>query len=90
MASFEAIAARAIRHGEDLDEEYLEHRAPEGVEGAVPYRGEVSKLIWGLMAGLRSAMSYTNARDLPEFAELAEFVRVTPLGISENTPHATT
>ena len=89
MASFEAIEARAIRHGEDLDEEYLEHRAPEGVEGAVPYRGEVSKLVWGLMAGLRSAMSYTDARTLPEFAQLAEFVAVTALGAAENTPHAT-
>ncbi len=90
MASFEAIAARAIRHGEDLDEEYLEHRAAEGVEGAVPYRGEVSKLIHTLMAGLRSAMSYTNAGTIPEFQALAEFVAVTPLGITENTPHATT
>ena len=88
MASFEAIEARAIRSGEDLDGEYLEHRAPEGVEGAVPYRGEVSKLIWGLMAGLRSAMSYTDARTLPEFTRLAEFVRVTPLGIAESAPHA--
>ena len=89
MASFEAIEARAIRSGEDLDGEYLEHRAPEGVEGAVPYRGEVSKLIWGLMAGLRSAMSYTNARTLTEFVERAEFVAVTPLGIAESSPHAT-
>ena len=90
MASFEAIEARAVRHGEDLDDEYLEHRAAEGVEGAVPYRGETSKLIWGLMAGLRSAMSYTNARTLAEFADKAEFVAVTALGAAENTPHATT
>ena len=89
MASFEAIRARAVRGGEDLDGEYLEHRAPEGVSGAVPYRGEVSKLIWGLMAGLRSAMSYTDARTLTEFVEKAEFVAVTPLGIAENAPHAT-
>ncbi|HCB34049.1 MAG TPA: guanosine monophosphate reductase [Acidimicrobiaceae bacterium] len=90
MASFEAMAARAARQGEDLDEEYLEHRAPEGVEGTVPYRGEVSKLVNQLMAGVRSAMSYTNARDLPEFREVAEFVGVTALGYAENTPHATT
>ncbi|MDE0267535.1 MAG: IMP dehydrogenase [Acidimicrobiaceae bacterium] len=89
MASFEAIRSRAIRSGEDPDEEYLEHRAAEGVTGAVPYRGEVSKLIWELMAGLRSAMSYTDARNLTEFAEKAEFVMVTPLGIAENAPHAT-
>ena len=89
MASFEAVRARADRSGEDLDDEYLEHRAPEGVEGTVPYKGEVSKLVWELMAGLRSAMSYTNARTIPEFYELAEFVAVTPQGLIENLPHAT-
>ena len=89
MASFEAVKARADRSGEDLDDEYLEHRAPEGVEGTVPYKGEVSKLVWELMAGLRSAMSYTNARTLAEFHELAEFVGVTPQGLIENLPHAT-
>ena len=89
MASFEAVKARADRSGEDLDDEYLEHRAAEGVEGTVPYKGEVSKLVWELMAGLRSAMSYTNARTLPEFTDLAEFVAVTPQGTIESLPHAT-
>ena len=89
MASFEAVQARADRAGEDLDEEYLSYRAPEGVEGTVPYKGEVSKLVHQLMAGLRSAMSYTNARTLGEFSELAEFVAVTPQGVIESLPHAT-
>ena len=89
MASFEAVKARADRSGEDLDEEYLSYRAPEGVEGTVPYKGEVSKLVWQMMAGLRSAMSYTDARTLPEFWQLAEFVAVTPQGSIESLPHAT-
>ena len=89
MASFEAVKARADRSGEDLDEEYLSYRAPEGVEGTVPYKGEVSKLVWQMMAGLRSAMSYTDARTLPEFWQLAEFIAVTPQGSIESLPHAT-
>ena len=89
MASFEAIEARAVRHGEEIDDEYFEQRAPEGVEGTVPYRGAAGKLIGELMAGLRSAMSYTNARNLTEFFERTEFVAVTPLGLAENRPHAT-
>ncbi len=89
MASFEAIEARAERHGEEIDDEYFEQRAAEGIEGTVPYRGEAGKLIGELMAGLRSAMSYTNARTLTEFTERATFVSVTPLGLVENTPHAT-
>ena len=89
MASFEAVQARADRAGEDLDEEYLSYRAPEGVEGTVPYKGEVSKLVHQLMAGLRSAMSYTDACTLAEFSQLAEFMAVTPQGVIESLPHAT-
>ncbi len=89
MASFEAIEARAERHGEEIDHEYFEQRAPEGVEGTVPYKGEVSKLVATLVAGLKSGMSYSNARTIAEFWEKAEFVRVTSLGYRENQPHAT-
>ena len=89
MASFEAIEARAIRTGELVDDEYFEQRAPEGVEGVVPYKGEVSKLIAQMVAGLKSGMSYSNARTIPEFWEKAEFIRVTSTGLKEINPHAT-
>ncbi len=89
MASFEAIEARAERAGEEIDDEYFEQRAPEGVEGSVPYKGEVGRLVGKLMAGLKSGMSYSDARTIPEFWENAEFVRVTPVGLRENLPHAT-
>ena len=49
----------------------------------------MSKLVLKLMAGLRSAMSYTNASTLAEFSELAEFMAVTPQGVIESLPHAT-
>lgn len=89
MASFEAIEARAARSGEDVNDEYFEQRAPEGVEGTVPYRGEVSKLAANLLAGVRSGMSYSDARSVPEFWDKAEFIQVTANGVRENKPHAT-
>jgi IMP dehydrogenase len=89
MASFEAIEARALRSGEVIDDEYFEQRAPEGVEGVVPYKGEVSKVIIQLVAGLKSGMSYSNARTISEFWEKAEFIKITPTGLKENKPHAT-
>lgn len=89
MASFEAIEARAAREGEEIDAEYFEQRAAEGVEGTVPYRGAVEKLLGSLMAGVRSGMSYSDARTIEEFWDLAEFVRVTPSVILMNSPHAT-
>ncbi len=89
MASFEAIAARAERHGDEIDDEYFEQRAAEGVEGTVPYRGEAAKLIHQLLAGVRSAMSYSDSHNIDEFHRRAEFIQVTTLGYGENTPHAT-
>lgn len=89
MASREAAERRAARAGEELDDEYFEHRAAEGVEGLVPYRGSVRLLLNELMAGLKSSMSYSNAASLPEFRERAQLVRITGAGLHENHPHAT-
>ncbi len=89
MASREAAEKRAERHGAELDDEYFEQRSPEGVEGTVPYRGEVGKIVGTLVGGLKSSMSYLDARDLPTFRANADFVRVTPAGLTENRPHAT-
>lgn len=90
MASFEALDARAAREGEAVDREYFEQRAPEGVEGTVPYRGEVAKVLGRLVAGLRSGMSYSDATSIEEFWRKAEFIRITANGVRENQPHATT
>jgi len=90
MASREAAEKRAARSGEQLDDEYFEHRAAEGVEGLVPYRGSVTLLLNELMAGLKSSMSYSNASSLQEFRTNAQMVRITGAGLNENHPHATT
>ena len=89
MASFEAIRNRAERQGTDVDEEYFEQRAPEGVEGTVNYKGSVVPLVHKLLAGLRSSMSYLDARTIAEFQANAQFVRLTPAGLTESQPHAT-
>ncbi len=89
MASFEALERRAQRQGPELDEEYLEQRAPEGVEGVVPYKGSVVQLVNKLMAGVRSSMSYVNATTIGEFQTNAEFIRITNAGLTESHPHAT-
>ena len=90
MASREAAEKRAARAGEELDDEYFEHRAAEGVEGLVPYRGSVEKLVNELMAGLKSSMSYSNSSTVAEFRDRAKMVRITGAGLNENHPHATT
>lgn len=60
---------------------------PEGVEAVVPYRGDTVNVLNDLIGGLRSAMSYSNARSITEFHERAEFVQITSAGQIESRPH---
>lgn len=48
----------------------------EGAETLVPYRGSVEKVINRFAAGLRSSMSYMNARDLTEYRKNVKIVEV--------------
>lgn len=49
---------------------------PEGVEGWVEAKGSVTAVLQQLSAGLRSSLSYVGARNLTEFRERAEFIKV--------------
>ena len=89
MASFEALERRAQREGTEVDAEYFEQRAPEGVEGTVIYKGSVGPLVGKLLAGVRSSMSYLDAGSIAEFQANAQFIRVTNAGLTESHPHAT-
>jgi len=60
---------------------------PEGVEGAIPYRGTVYDTIYQLVGGLRSSMGYCGCSNIAEMREKARFIRVTPSGMSESHPH---
>lgn len=48
----------------------------EGNETFIPYVGSVKDLIYQLVGGLRSAMSYSGSTSLGEFRERSEFVRL--------------
>ena len=60
---------------------------PEGIEGMVPYRGNVEVTIHQLMGGLRSSMGYCGAEDIEDFHKKAEFIEVTSAGVKESHPH---
>jgi IMP dehydrogenase len=61
--------------------------APEGVEGRVPYKGNLSDTMGQLIGGLRSGMGYVGAGTLAELRFCAEFVRITGAGLRESHPH---
>src|SRR5271155_1776107 len=63
---------------------------PEGIEGQVPYKGAVANVVHQLAGGLRAAMGYVGAKDLAEFHEKAEFMRISGAGLRESHVHDVT
>ncbi|MCH8239029.1 MAG: IMP dehydrogenase [Proteobacteria bacterium] len=63
---------------------------PEGIEGQVPYKGPLASVLHQLVGGLRSSMGYIGARDLKEFEEKAEFVRISSAALQESHTHNVT
>ncbi len=64
-----------------------EKLVPEGVEGAVPFRGAISELVHQLLGGLRAGMGYVGAADIAALRRHDRFVRITAAGLGESHPH---
>ena len=60
---------------------------PEGVEGRVPYKGQVSDTIFQLIGGIRSGMGYCGCATIHELHEKAQFDKITVAGLKESHPH---
>jgi IMP dehydrogenase len=68
-------------------QEDWEKVVPEGVEAVVPYRGHLSEVLYQLVGGLRSGLSYGGACTIAELQENAEFIEITPAGVRESGSH---
>ena len=67
-----------------------EKLVPEGIEGRVPYKGQLSAIVHQLLGGIRSSMGYVGCKDLNEMRTKPEFVRITSAGIQESHVHDVT
>ncbi len=61
---------------------------PEGVDGRVEYKGNVSKIIYQLKGGLKSSMGYIGARNIKEIKKNAKFIKITKAGFYESMVHS--
>jgi IMP dehydrogenase len=59
----------------------------EGVSSRVPYRGGVKYILNDLERGIRSGLSYSGARSIPELQATANFVQQSTAGLSESHTH---
>ena len=60
---------------------------PEGVEGLVKFKGEVDKIIYKLIGGLKSSMGYLGSKELNGLRNKPEFVKITKAGFYESMVH---
>ena len=60
---------------------------PEGIEGRVPYKGNVRDYVYQLVGGLRSGMGYAGAATLEDLRTKVKLVRITNAGLIESHPH---
>lgn len=63
------------------------HRTPEGERTLVKYKGRTEDVISGLVAGLKSGMSYVNAKTLQELQDNTSFYKITSSGSRESQAH---
>jgi IMP dehydrogenase len=60
---------------------------PEGVEGRVPYKGQLSPFLYQLVGGLRAGMGYCGAKTIDGLRTEARFIQTTAASLRENHPH---
>jgi IMP dehydrogenase len=64
-----------------------EEPVPEGVEGRVPYKGELGPYVHQLVTGLQKGMGYCGCRSIPELRGYGKIVRISPAGLKESHVH---
>jgi IMP dehydrogenase len=87
MGSLSAMQQGAADRYFQDEEPDTDKLVPEGVEGRVPYKGQLGPLVNQLTGGLRSSMGYLGCSNIEEVRTRAEFVEITVAGIRESHVH---
>jgi len=88
LGAMETHVASRQRYGQpDTGKDCL---VPEGVEGAVPLKGDVESELHQCVEGLKRGMGYVGAATIPELQEKADFHRMSSAGLQESHPHHVT
>jgi IMP dehydrogenase len=87
MGSTEAMQQGSKdRYFQDVEDD-IKKLVPEGIEARVPFKGNLSEVIYQMKGGLRSGMGYLGAKDITILKKEGKFVRITNSGIIESHPH---
>ncbi len=86
MGSLGAMAQGSKdRYFQDVEDD-VKKLVPEGIEGRVPFKGQLQEVMLQYIGGLRASMGYCGAATIDEL-QGAQFVRITAAGVTESHPH---
>ena len=60
---------------------------PEGIEGRVPYKGELQPYLYQLITGVKKGMAYCGCTSIEELRNYKRFVKISPAGLHESHAH---
>ena len=73
------------RYFQDVEDDIKKY-VPEGIEGRVAYKGNLSEIVYQYVGGLRSGMGYCGAKNIKALQE-STFVKITNAGMKESHAH---
>jgi len=86
MGSIEAMQKGSKdRYFQDVEDD-IKKLVPEGIAARVPFKGNLTEVIYQMIGGLRAGMGYCGSKNISELQK-ARFNRITAAGVVENHPH---
>ena len=73
------------RYFQDVEDD-IKKFVPEGIEGRVAYKGNVSEIVYQYVGGLRAGMGYCGAKNIAALQQ-STFVKITNAGMKESHAH---
>ena len=89
MGSLEAMQKGSKdRYFQDAEDD-VKKLVPEGIAARVPFKGELSEIVYQIIGGIRAGMGYCGAATVSNLKN-AKFIRITNSGMLESHPHDVT
>jgi IMP dehydrogenase len=74
------------RYFQDVEDD-IKKLVPEGIEGRVAFKGNLSEVVQQYVGGLRAGMGYCGAKDIRTLQQASQFIRITNAGMKESHAH---
>jgi IMP dehydrogenase len=74
------------RYFQDVEDD-IRKLVPEGIEGRVAYKGNLSEVVQQYVGGLRAGMGYCGAKNIGTLQQQSQFIKITNAGMKESHAH---